>query len=298
MRTAIITGANVGLGYETALDLTGQGYAVVLACRNPEKAAAAKERMLKRNPWATVEAMEIDTSSLASVEAFAAAYQRRYTTLDLLINNAGVMMSPYQVTEDGFESQLATNYLGHFALTGRLLPMLLQTPGSRVVSLSSLAHRWSPIQLHDLHFQKGYSKRKAYGQSKLACLMFAYELDRRLKEHEHRTLSVAAHPGLSDTNLAQHMPPMLKWLSPMIGQSAVAGAQPTLYAALSPNINGGEYIGPNGFQEWRGKPIGVPSKDTSHDERMASALWEKSEEMTGVTYGFTQLQQQKSRKRQ
>jgi NAD(P)-dependent dehydrogenase (short-subunit alcohol dehydrogenase family) len=252
-----------------------------------EKAAAAKERMLRQSPWASVE-----ISSLASVAAFAASYRQQYATLDLLINNAGIMMSPYQVTEDGFEHQLATNYLGHFALTGHLLPLLLQTPASRVVSLSSLAHRWSPIRLHDMHFKQGYSKREAYGQSKLACLMFAYELNRKLKEHGRRTLSVAAHPGLSDTNLAQHMPPMLRWLSPMIGQSAAAGALPTLYAALSPKLKGGEYIGPDGFQEWRGKSIPVSSKDTSHDEMMASALWKRSEEMTGVKYDFT-LQQQR-----
>jgi NAD(P)-dependent dehydrogenase (short-subunit alcohol dehydrogenase family) len=286
MRTAIVTGANVGLGYETALDLTGQGYTVILACRDLVKAAAAKVRMLKQNPWAEVDVMAIDTSSLASVEAFATDYTQRFTTLDLLINNAGIMMPPYLVTEDGFESQLATNYIGHFALTGRLLPLLLQTPGSRVVSLSSLAHRWSPIRLHDLHFEEGYSKCQAYGQSKLACLMFAYELDRRLREHGHRTVSVAADPGLSNTSLAQHMPPMLQWLSPLIGQSAEAGAEPTLYAALSPEIRGGEYIGPDGFQEWQGNPAQVSSYDSSFDERMASALWEKSEEMTGVSYNF------------
>jgi NAD(P)-dependent dehydrogenase (short-subunit alcohol dehydrogenase family) len=286
MRTAIVTGANVGLGYETALDLSGLGYTVILACRNYEKAAVAKARILKQIPWAAVEVMVIDTSSLASVADFATAYTQRYATLDLLINNAGIMMVPYRITVDGFESQLATNYIGHFALTGRLLPLLLQTPGSRVVSLSSLAHRWSPIRLHDLHFEGGYSKRQAYGQSKLACLMFAYELDRRLREHGLRTVSVAAHPGLSNTSLAQHMPPMFQWLSPLIGQSAEAGAQPTLYAALSPEIRGGEYIGPDGFQEWRGNPAQVSSKDSSFDERMASALWEKSEEMTGVPYNF------------
>ncbi len=199
------------------------------------------------------------------------------------------MMPPFSLTADGFENQLGTNYLGHFALTGLLLPLLLNTLSSRVVTLSSLAHQWSGIQFQDINFRNGYNKRKAYGQSKLACLMFAYELDRRFKNVNAKTISVAAHPGLSDTNLAQHMPFAFRWLSPLIGQSAKQGAQPTLYAATSPSLTGGEYIGPDGFGEWRGKPIIVASNKASHDAATSKKLWELSEEMTGVKFDFDDL---------
>ncbi len=285
-KTALITGANVGLGYETALALAGKGMNVIMACRNLQKASAARQQILIQYPASTVHVMEIDTSSLASVRNFATEYSMKYKKLDVLVNNAGIMMPPYQLSEDGFENQLATNYLGHFALTGLLLPHLLRTEGSRVVTLSSVAHRWSGIQFEDMHFEKGYNKRKAYGQSKLACLMFAYELDRKLKTGGHRTVSVAAHPGASDTNLAQHLPVFLKWLSPVVGQSPEAGAQPTLYAALSPVIKGGEYVGPDGFREFKGKPVLVDSSELSKDERVAKALWERSVELTGIRYDF------------
>jgi NAD(P)-dependent dehydrogenase (short-subunit alcohol dehydrogenase family) len=192
-RIAIVTGANVGLGYETALALAGKGCSVVLACRNIEKAEAAKAGILAQHPKAVVDCMTLDLASLKSVRKFAAAYKRRHAQLDLLINNAGIMMPPYSLSEDGFESQLAANYLGHFALTGLLLRWITQTPHSRIVSLSSLAHQWSGIRFDDLQFERRYDKRLAYGQSKLACLMFAYELQRRLTRAGHTTLSVAAH---------------------------------------------------------------------------------------------------------
>ena len=179
-RIAIVTGANIGLGFETALALAGKGITVVLACRNSAKAEAAKAAILALHPKAKVKCMALDLGSLKSVRAFAAAYRKRHTRLDLLINNAGIMMPPFSLSEDGFESQLASNYLGHFALTGLLLPLIVKTPGSRIVSLSSLAHRWSGIRFHDLNATRRYDKRLAYGQSKLACLMFAYELQRRL----------------------------------------------------------------------------------------------------------------------
>jgi NAD(P)-dependent dehydrogenase (short-subunit alcohol dehydrogenase family) len=179
-RIAVVTGANIGLGYETALALAGKGCTVVLACRNAAKADAARAAILAQHPKARIECLTLDLGSLKSVRAFAAAYKKRHATLDLLINNAGIMMPPYTLSEDGFESQLAANYLGHFALTGLLLPLIIKTPNARIVSLSSLAHKWSGIRFHDLNATRRYDKRLAYGQSKLACLMFAYELQRRL----------------------------------------------------------------------------------------------------------------------
>ncbi len=203
---AIVTGANTGLGYDTALALAGKGCAVVLACRNMDKARKARLEILKPFPKATIECLSLDLSSQQSVRAFVTAFTENYDKLDLLINNAGIMMPPFSLSEDGFESQLAANYLGHFALTGLLLPLLTRTPNSRIVSLSSLAHNWGGIRFDDLNFARGYNKRAAYGQSKLACLMFAYELNRRLRATGSKTLSVAAHPGVAATNLAQHFP--------------------------------------------------------------------------------------------
>ena len=286
-RIAIVTGANVGLGYETALALAGKSCSVVLACRNIDKAEAAKAGILAKYPKATVECMALDLASLKSVRKFAAAYKRRHAQLDLLINNAGIMMPPYSVSEDGFESQLAANYLGHFALTGLLLRWITKTPHSRIVSLSSLAHQWSGIRFDDLQFERRYDKRLAYGQSKLACLMFAYELQRRLTRAGHTTLSVAAHPGVSSTNLFQHMPKIVNMFAPLTAlvlQSAQGGAQPTLYAALGDDIQGGDYCGPQSLGEMRGDPVKVDSSRRSRDEAVAAKLWAVSEELTGVRF--------------
>jgi NAD(P)-dependent dehydrogenase (short-subunit alcohol dehydrogenase family) len=286
-RLAIVTGANAGLGWETALALAGKGCAVVLACRSLVNAEAAKARIAARYPAAILECMVLDLCDLASVRAFTKQFAKRHTTLDLLINNAGVMMPPYSLSKDGFESQLAANYLGHFALTGQLLPLLTQTPGSRVVSLSSLAHRWSGIRFDDLHFKKGYNKRLAYGQSKLACLMFAYELQRRLKRAGHATLSVAAHPGVSATSLFRHLPGPVALFTPLVAlvfQSAKGGALPTLYAALGDDIAGGDYCGPGFPGEMRGAPVKVGSNRRSRNEDDAARLWVESEKLTGVRY--------------
>lgn len=286
-RVAVVTGANIGLGFEVAMAMAEKDCTVVLACRNLQKAEAAKADILSKHAKATVTCMPLDLSSLKSVQAFAAAFSKRFAKLDLLINNAGIMMPPYAQSEDGFESQLAANYLGHFALTGLLLPLIVKTPGSRIVSLSSLAHKWSGIRLDDPHFKTGYDKRKAYGQSKLACLMFAYELQRRLTKAGHGTLSVAAHPGVSATNLFQHLPKFVQLLNPLttlVFQSAQGGAQPTLYAALGDDIQGGNYCGPSAMGEMRGAPVKVGSNRTSRDEALAAKLWAMSEDMTGVKY--------------
>ena len=286
-RVAVITGANAGLGLETAKALASKGATVVLACRNPEKAEDAKAYILMGSPKADIHCMALDLSSLKSAKAFAKAYAVKFKRLDLLINNAGIMMPPYALTVDGFESQLAANYLGHFALTGQLLPLLNATPDARVVSLSSLAHRWSGIQFDDLQFSKGYDKRKAYGQSKHACLMFAYEMHRRLAKAGASTLSVAAHPGISATNLFQHMPAIVGVLAPvtaLVFNSASGGAKPTLYAALGADIQGGDYCGPKSAWEMRGAPIKVGSSRASRDPVAAARLWAVSEQLTGVHY--------------
>ena len=283
-RIAIVTGANIGLGYDTALALAGKGCRVVLACRNTDKAKAAREQILARYATAHVECQTLDLSSLKSVHSFATVFAKSHKKLDLLINNAGIMMPPYSLSEDGFESQLAANYLGHFALTGLLLPLLGKTPGSRVISLSSLAHNWGHIRFDDPNFKNGYSKRGAYGQSKLACLMFAYELDRRLRKAGLKTLSVAAHPGVAATNLAQHFPRLLTVFFPLLGQSAADGALPTLYAALGDDVNGGDYCGPRSMRQMRGAPVKVGSNRFSKDLAAAKRLWNLSEELTGVSF--------------
>lgn len=286
-RIAVVTGANIGLGYETALALASKGCTVVLACRNTAKAEAAQAAILAQHPKGQIECMALDLASLKSVRAFAAAYKKRHATLDLLINNAGIMMPPHSLSEDGFESQLAANFLGHFALTGLLLPVINRTPNARIVSLSSLAHRWSGIRFDDLHGTRRYDKRLAYGQSKLACLMFAFELQRRLDRAGHATRSVAAHPGVSATNLFQHLPGVIRIFTPLtelVFQSAAGGAQPTLYAALGDDIRGGDYCGPQSMGEMRGAPGKVGSSRRSRDEAVAARLWQVAEDLTGVRY--------------
>ncbi|AYA36994.1 SDR family NAD(P)-dependent oxidoreductase [Hymenobacter oligotrophus] len=283
-RVAIVTGANSGVGYETALALAQKGAHVVLACRNPDKAAKAQARIQAAAPGAQTEILPLDLSRLQSVRDFAGAFGQRHARLDWLINNAGVMMPPHQVTDDGFENQLATNYLGHFALTGLLLPRLGSTPGSRVVTLSSLSYKWAEIDFADLHAGKGYSRRKAYGQSKRACLVFAYELQRRLVAAGLPTRSVAAHPGLAKTNLDQYFPALIRPLGSLFLQPASQGAWPVLYAALADNLGGGEFIGPAGFRQMRGYPTQVDSDASSQDPRVGRQLWQVSEELTQTRY--------------
>lgn len=283
-KVAVITGANNGIGYETALGLAKKDVSVILACRNMQKAENAKSRILNEYPKARIDCLKLDVSSLRGVRAFARQCGERLEKLDLLINNAGIMMSPYGVTEDGFENQLATNYIGHFALTGSLLPLLTRSPDSRVVTLTSLSYKWAQIQFDDLHAQKGYSRRKAYGQSKRACLLFAYELQRRLSAAGYNTRSVAAHPGLAKTNLDQYFPALIRPLGNLFLQSARNGALPILYAALDTAIKGGEFIGPDGFQEMRGYPTRVDSDEYSKDPNVAERLWKVTEEMTSCYY--------------
>lgn len=288
-RIAIVTGSNIGLGYETALAFAQKDIKVILACRNMTKAENAKKEILKQAPNADLDTIQIDLSKLSSVKEFAKQFLAKYDKLDLLVNNAGIMVPPFSLTEDGFESQMAANYFGHFLLTGLLLDTILATPDSRIVSLSSIAHKNGKINFEDMQSQKKYSATGAYSQSKLACLMYAYELQRRLDKAGKTTLSVAAHPGISETNLSQHLPSILvSIMTPIMRlafvQSAKAGAEPTLYAALGTDVRGGEYFGPSGFREMKGRAKKVGSTKLSKDENIAKKLWEESEKLTDISY--------------
>lgn len=285
-RIAIVTGANIGLGFETAKVLAAKGCEVIMAARNPQKAEKAIAQIKIEHPGAKLKFIQLDLSRLASVREFAREFLEKYTQLDLLINNAGIMMTPFSLTEDGFESQFGTNYLGHFQLTGLLLPAMKNVKNSRVVSLSSMAHKPGKIQFDDLNFSKNYNKMKAYSQSKLACLMFGYELQRKLEKANLPTLSVAAHPGVSSTQLGRNMSPVMSYLFPKFGQSAEAGALPILMAALDNSAKGGEYYGPDGFMEMRGKPTVVDSTRLSKNIEVAEKLWEVSEKLVGFKYSF------------
>ncbi|MBC7654189.1 MAG: SDR family NAD(P)-dependent oxidoreductase [Oligoflexus sp.] len=288
-KIAIVTGANSGLGFETTKGLAKKGFLVIMACRDLKKAHKALTKIKKELSDADLKIIQIDTSSLKSVKAFADEFLQHYQKCDLLINNAGIMVPPFSLTQDGFEDQLGTNYLGHFLLTGLLLPALENTENSRIVTLSSIAHKKGKINFEDLQFKKRtYKKWDAYGQSKLACLIFAYELDRRLKAKGSKTISVASHPGVSLTNLWNHMPYGFKIISPIfdlfLSQSAEDGAKPTLLAALNNGVNGGDYFGPTGFNEMKGKPGKVHSTPLSKNMGIAKKLWSVSEELTSINY--------------
>jgi len=287
-KTAIVTGANTGLGYETAKSLARNGVHVVMACRNIDKAEAARSKIMAGGSKISLTVMELDLNKLSSVRDFAERFNKKHDKLDLLINNAGVMMPPASKTKDGFELQWGVNHLGHFLLTALLYPKLEAAGDSRAVHLSSLAHKWGQINFDDLNFEKKYDRGKSYGQSKLACLIFAYEMDRRLKAADSGVKSLAAHPGISDTELSRHLPKWMQVLSPifsvLIAQSPRAGAQPTLRAALDPDLKGGEYLGPDGFGEYKGKPVIVDSVPKSKNKETARKLWEVSEELTGQKF--------------
>lgn len=277
-RIAIVTGANSGIGFETARLLAANGAVVVLACRSEEKGREATALM-----EGAVEFMPLDLSSLQSVEEFAGAFADKYPGLDLLINNAGVMVPPFGKTRDGFELQFGTNHLGHFALTARLFPLMKDRPGSRVVNVSSGAHRMGRVDFDNLNSEKGYKPWPAYGLSKVANLLFTYELERRLRNAGAEVISVAAHPGWTATNL-QKTSAMARLFSPLFGMKPLGGALPTLRAAVDPDVNGGDYYGPAGLGEMRGPPVKVDSNKRSRDKDVAARLWQVSEEMTGLRF--------------
>jgi NAD(P)-dependent dehydrogenase (short-subunit alcohol dehydrogenase family) len=290
-KKAIVTGANTGLGFETALGLAKIGCTVILACRNETKANAARAKILEEIPTADLEVMALDLSQLASVRTFANDYRQKYQTLDLLINNAGIMFPPYGRTIDGFESQLGVNYLGHFLLTGLLFDLLPDTSAARIVSLSSNAHKFGNLNFQDLQSEQGYSATAAYGQSKLACLIFALELQRRLTAQGKKMISVAAHPGLAPTELGRYIPEFLTsilrfTILPLMAHSVPQGALPTLMAALNPAAQGGDYYGPQGFGETSGPPGKAVISAQAQDKAIAQQLWEVSEQLTGYTFSL------------
>jgi NAD(P)-dependent dehydrogenase (short-subunit alcohol dehydrogenase family) len=290
-RTAVVTGANSGLGLVAARELARAGADVVLACRNTEKGEAAAESIGAAAPGAKVAVEALDLSSLASIHAFAERFGADREGLDLLINNAGVMAPPRGQTADGFELQFGTNHLGHFALTGLLLGRMQGREDARVVTISSNGHKLGRIRFDDLQGERRYFRWTAYCQSKLANVLFARELDKRLRAAGSTVASLAAHPGYSATNLQSAAPPLLDRLvmavtNRLIAQSAEMGALPELYAATRPSLEGGLYIGPDGFEEQRGYPKIVRPVKVGRDEATAERLWGVSEELTGVSYAF------------
>jgi NAD(P)-dependent dehydrogenase (short-subunit alcohol dehydrogenase family) len=291
-RIAVVTGATSGLGLETARVLAQHGATVVLAGRDQAKTSGAVDAIRASQPSAAVETAELDLASLQSVRTAAADLTARFPKLDLVINNAGVMMPPYSLTKDGFELQFGTNHLGHFALTGLLMNSLLAVPGSRVVTLSSNGHRAGRMNFADLQSAKHYQKMAAYGRSKLANLMFTYELQRRLAAARAQTIALAAHPGTARTDLTRHLSAISQAaLSPRFGllnswwvQDGSMGALPTLRAATDPEAIGGTYYGPEGPFQFTGYPVVVTSSVRSHNREAQRRLWVESEQLTGVTY--------------
>jgi len=288
-RTAVVTGSNSGLGLVSARELARHGASVVLACRNTEKGRAAQSSIQAAAPDASVELAELDGGSLASVRSFAQGFLAGHEGLDVLINNAGVMAPPRRETADGFELQLGTNLLGHFALTARLIGAMEGRGDARVVTLSSNAHKMGRIDFEDLQSERRYRRWGAYGQSKLADLMFALELDRRLRRAGSTVKSLAAHPGYAATNLQTAAAPIadrlvMQLTNLLVAQSADMGALPSLYAATHPGLEGGSYIGPDGIGEFRGHPHLVSPSRAARDEQVAARLWEVSEELTGVRF--------------
>jgi NAD(P)-dependent dehydrogenase (short-subunit alcohol dehydrogenase family) len=281
----IITGANSGLGLETARILAKHGADVIMACRSLERANRAKADIERQHPQATIDVLELDLGNLASISNFVSEYKKRHAKLDILINNAGLMMPPYGQTDDGFELQMGCNHLGHFALSAQLIALLTQSDMGRVITLSSIGHKLGNINLKDLNSERRYNPTKAYTQSKLANLMFSYELDRRLKKAGHTTKSIAVHPGWSATNLMRTSP-MIKLFNPIMSQNQEQGALSTIRAAVDPDVESGTYWGPKGFMELKGAPVLRKSSPASHNESKASRLWQISEELTKSKFYF------------
>jgi NAD(P)-dependent dehydrogenase (short-subunit alcohol dehydrogenase family) len=287
-KTIVITGANTGLGFEAARVLSAQGARVIIACRSKQKAEDAIARIEATNGEVEVSHVPLDLGDLASVEDCAEQLKLEHQ-IDTLINNAGIMVPPYELTKDGFESQFGVNHLGPFALTGLLLNKLSDAPAPRVVNTSSMAHKAGKIYFADINAENGYSAVKRYGMSKIANLLFSYELQRRLDAADIPILSVACHPGIANTELARYMPGPLSAVTKLIKplfNTAAAGAWPTLCAATSETVSGGEYYGPCKRRETAGPAVKVRSNRTSHDQEIAERLWQLSIEMTGVDPGI------------
>lgn len=293
-KTIVVTGASSGLGLRSSEALAAKGATVVMACRNAAKAAVALDAVKVVATGPVPEVVALDLSSLASVRECAAALSSAHGHIDVLLNNAGIMAVPKALTVDGFESQIGTNHLGHFALTGLLLPVVLAAPAPRVVTVSSNAHKLGRMNLDDLFFERtSYSRWRAYAQTKLANLLFTSELQRRATAGPSPLIAAAAHPGYSATNLtsgpakgAAPLRPLLAVADKVAGQADHMGALPQLYASTMPDVAPDDYWGPDGFREQRGHPTRVERTKHARDEATARGLWERSEELTGVTYAW------------
>ncbi len=295
-KTAVVTGANSGIGYHTALEFARKGASVIMACRNPAKAADALARLKAAVPGAQAELAALDLSDLKSVRAFGEAFEARRAPLDVLVNNAGIMAPlSRRSSPDGFELQLATNHLGHFLLTALLLPSLKRAPAPRVVTVASIAHRRGRIAFDDLQCERSYSPFASYAQTKLANLLFAFELQRRADKSGIKLLSAAAHPGVAMTSILVNglgggKPTLLtraaSFFSPLYMHSEEQGALPSLYAATMPDAEAGAYYGPDGWREMTGFPVRVDCRPQAKDEAAAARLWEVSVRLTGAKYPF------------
>jgi NAD(P)-dependent dehydrogenase (short-subunit alcohol dehydrogenase family) len=289
-KVIMITGANAGIGFETSKIAAGKGAKVIMACRNLQKALKAKEQILSEIPNADLHILQLDLASLKSVRSFADEFKSKYKRLDVLVNNAGIMVPPFSLTEDNFESQMGANYFGHFLLNGLLIDILNKTEGSRIVMLSSIAHRQGKIDFDNLNAEKSYSRVAAYNQSKLACLMHAFELQERLENSGSKVKVVAAHPGVSNTELGRYIPKALFLLilplAPFILHSPKKAAMPSAMAAFSDDVKGGDYFGPTGFMEMKGKPGKVKAEPHAYDKDVSKRLFEVSEQLTGFTFSL------------
>lgn len=293
-KRALVTGANSGIGYHTALELARKGATVILACRNPKKGEEALKRLKTAVPGAQAELVELDVSSLKSVRSFGAAFAARGAALDLLINNAGIMAPLSRKTSpDGFEIQMATNHFGHFLLTSLLLPSLKRAPAPRVITVASIAHRRGRIDFDDLQSERSYSPFASYARTKLANLLFAFELQRRADRAGSKILSVAAHPGVARTSIIENglgggrktlLTRLIGLFSSLYTHSEEQGALPTLYAATMPDAAPGGYYGPDGFREMTGFPVRVDCMPQAKDPAAAARLWDISEKLTGAKF--------------
>lgn len=288
-KVAIVTGSSSGIGYEAARVLANKNAEVVIAVRSIEKGNKAADKIRSQNAKANVRVMQLDLADLASVEAFAETYKKSHSRLNLLINNAGVMIPPYSKTKDGFELQFGTNHLGHFALTARLIELLNATPNSRVVNVSSSGHRWGNIDFEDLSWEKrSYRPWRAYGDSKLANIYFTKEMAKLLRENGSSVIVTSAHPGWTATELQRHTDffGMAGILNRFFAQDITMGALPTLRAAFDPDAKGGEFFGPGGFMRMWGYPVVEEPSELANDATIAERLWKVSENLTGAKYAL------------
>jgi len=292
-KVIIVTGGNSGLGYESVKAFAESGAEVVLASRSTEKGETAKTQIKKSNPKGKIRVMELDLMDFSSIKEFTREFRGKYDQLNVLLNNAGIMTTPYFLTKDGLEAQNGTNHFGHYALTGLLMDLIVKSPGSRIVNVSSNGHKYGKMDFENLLFENGkdYTPMKSYARSKLSNLLFTYELQRAFELKGIDSIAVAAHPGASRTNLGRFLEnkwwfkPLFALMAPFT-QDQAQGALPQIRASVDPNVKGGEYYGPSGFGEMKGDPVLVKSNNASHDQEDAKQLWEVSQKLTGITYEF------------